>query len=309
MFRRGKNLLQKVLNRSRWIDAFPVGTIVSPVLMTDDHYFTGQVVEVQPKINKVFVSWDGGSQPTQHDPDELEPIYPCTAPAGASHTKTASAKTASMTDYEYQCATAIRNALVEEHAAVAVYEELAQFAQDGDLKTIAESIAAEEKVHIGELTDLLDRYTGNELEKLDEGVCETSEILDKEDAPALEPVPENVVIEGMPVTAPELVPPAVITLLASDGKGRTKSKYRDCTLKELAKVIREDFAGITPEADLYVGFFERMDDIGDRVGNYDGVDVVQGFLENSSGWKTPTGTSVRKELKSRIKLAENESEI
>ena len=93
MFRRaGVNLLKKVLEGKRWIDAFPVGTVVSPVLMTDDHYFTGTVIEVQPKINKVFVSWDGGSQPTQHDPDELEPIYPCTAPDGVSHSKTASAR-------------------------------------------------------------------------------------------------------------------------------------------------------------------------------------------------------------------------
>lgn len=175
MIRRGKNLVQKILEGKRWIDAFPVGTIVSPVLMTDDHYFTGEVVEVQPKINKVFVSWDGGSQPTQHDPDELEPIYPCTASSGAAHSKKASIKKASMSDYEYTCATYIRNAIQEEHNAVAIYDEMAQIAQDANFKSVAESLSREEKVHIGELTDLLNRYSGNEIETMADGICENVE--------------------------------------------------------------------------------------------------------------------------------------
>lgn len=348
MFRRaGVNLLKKVLEGKRWIDAFPVGTVVSPVLMTDDHYFTGQVVEVQPKINKVFVSWDGGSQPTQHDPDELEPIYPCTAPEGVSHTKTASVKNASMSDYEYQCATAIRNALVEEHAAVAIYEEMAQFAQDGNMKTVAESLAEEEKVHIGELTALLNRYNGNELETMAEGVAENNEQLNPTITPAVEigadipsgplaPVPEDVVVVGIddapveavveatpvetiveavpvetvvdavPVETVKPEPPAIIQLLAS-AKVRTASKYKDCKICEFGKIIRDNYAKMPMEAEIFVDYFDGMDDLDTRIGNYDGIDVIKGFLDNSADWNSPTGKAVKSELERRVKEFEKDA--
>ncbi len=342
MFRRaGVNLLKKILEGKRWIDAFPVGTVVSPVLMTDDHYFTGTVIEVQPKINKVFVSWDGGSQPTQHDPDELEPIYPCTAPNGVSHaTKTASVKNASMSDYEYQCATAIRNALVEEHAAVAIYEEMAQFAQDGNMKTVAESLAEEEKVHIGELTALLNRYNGNELETMAEGVAENEEQLNPPTTPAVEigadipagplsPVPEDVVVvgvddgpvetvveavpvetvvESVPVVDEAIVkpePPAIIQLLAS-ANVRTASKYKDCKICEFGKIIRDNYEKMPMDAEIFVDYFDGMDDLDTRIGNYDGIDVVKGFLDNSADWTSQTGKAVKSELERRVKEFEKD---
>lgn len=357
MIRRGSNLLQKVLDEKRWIDAFPVGTVVSPVILGDDHYFTGHVVEVQPKINKVFVSWNGGSQVTQHEPDELEPIYPCnvflpvSGSAKTASVRTASEKQASMSDYEYQCACAIRNALVEEHAAVAVYEEMAQFAQDDDMKTVAQSIAEEEKVHIGELTALLNRYNGNELETMAEGVAENEEQLCPCTTPAVEigadipagplaPVPENVVVVGIDdadgasvaeviptetvsdvvpvetvveavpavvenVVVPESepvkrVPPAIIPLLAS-ASVRVASKYKDCGLCEIGKIIRENYSNMPLEAEIFVDYFDGMDDLDSRLGNYDGVDVVKGFLETSADWTSPTGKAIKSELERRVK--------
>ena len=51
------------------INQFHPGDIVRPVI-AGCNYFTGIVQSVSPKLNKVIVSWAGGSN-VQHDPDEI----------------------------------------------------------------------------------------------------------------------------------------------------------------------------------------------------------------------------------------------
>lgn len=49
---------------------FKPGDIVKPVIV-NNLGFSGVVRDVNPKINKVMVSWGNGRE-TQHDPDEIQ---------------------------------------------------------------------------------------------------------------------------------------------------------------------------------------------------------------------------------------------
>lgn len=71
---------------------------------------------------------------------------------------------------------AIRQAIIAEHDAVALYTLQAEAIEDNEVKEILLDIADEERVHIGELTYVLDKLTGNESELMDEGREEVEKI-------------------------------------------------------------------------------------------------------------------------------------
>lgn len=66
--RRGSNLWPGEL--SEMIHGYKPGDVVTPILTGGDSNFTGTVREVDNKINKILVAWNGGSV-KQHDPDEI----------------------------------------------------------------------------------------------------------------------------------------------------------------------------------------------------------------------------------------------
>lgn len=69
----------------------------------------------------------------------------------------------------------IRQAIVAEHDATAQYTLQAQAAKDPVVKKTLLDIADEERVHIGELTRILQRLTGNEDELMQQGAKEVEE--------------------------------------------------------------------------------------------------------------------------------------
>jgi rubrerythrin len=64
---------------------------------------------------------------------------------------------------------AVRQAVIGEHDAIALYTLQAEASGDAFVSKVLLDIADEERVHVGELTLLLDYLTGNECEKMDEG--------------------------------------------------------------------------------------------------------------------------------------------
>ncbi len=64
---------------------------------------------------------------------------------------------------------AIRDAIIAEEGAVKQYETVVDATDNAKAKEVLQSIADEEKVHVGELQALLKELLPNEQEKLDEG--------------------------------------------------------------------------------------------------------------------------------------------
>lgn len=71
----------------------------------------------------------------------------------------------------------IRQAIVSEHDAISQYELQAEAAQDPVISKILRSIADEERVHVGELTKLLEYVDGRESELLEKGYAEANQWL------------------------------------------------------------------------------------------------------------------------------------
>lgn len=72
---------------------------------------------------------------------------------------------------------ALRQAIVSEHDAIAQYELQAEAAQDPVISKVLRSIADEERVHVGELTKLLEYLDGQESVLLEKGYDEASQWL------------------------------------------------------------------------------------------------------------------------------------
>lgn len=67
---------------------------------------------------------------------------------------------------------AIRDAIIAEEGAIKQYETVVDACGDAKVKKILQSIADEERVHVGELQKLLAGLLPDEQEKLDEGAEE-----------------------------------------------------------------------------------------------------------------------------------------
>jgi len=71
---------------------------------------------------------------------------------------------------------AIRQALVSEHDAVAQYELQAEAADNPEIQKVLRSIADEERVHIGELSHLLELLDSKEKDLYEKGQHEAAEL-------------------------------------------------------------------------------------------------------------------------------------
>ncbi len=71
----------------------------------------------------------------------------------------------------------LRAAVIAELDAVNLYEQMAEMAQDADLKKLLLDVAREEKTHIGEFQTFLLRKDPQQKKELDEGEKEVVELL------------------------------------------------------------------------------------------------------------------------------------
>jgi rubrerythrin len=71
---------------------------------------------------------------------------------------------------------AIRQAIAAEEEAVHLYEAIVDVIDDALAKKVFQDIANEEKVHIGEFQELLQRIVGDEEHWINEGVEEVEEM-------------------------------------------------------------------------------------------------------------------------------------
>lgn len=69
----------------------------------------------------------------------------------------------------------IRMSIATEHEAVHLYETLANSTDNAEAKKILQSVADEEKIHIGEFQRLLEKLAPDELELVDKGKKEASD--------------------------------------------------------------------------------------------------------------------------------------
>jgi rubrerythrin len=76
---------------------------------------------------------------------------------------------------ERELARAIRNAIVDEENAVNKYETIVDSTDNEQVKKVLQSIADEERVHVGELQELLNQLIPDEQDKLDEGATEVED--------------------------------------------------------------------------------------------------------------------------------------
>jgi len=76
-----------------------------------------------------------------------------------------------------ELARAIRQAIAAEHEAVHLYEAVADATDDERAKELLQDIANEEKVHVGELSALLEVVQKDEKEHVDEGRDEAKDAL------------------------------------------------------------------------------------------------------------------------------------
>jgi hypothetical protein len=70
---------------------------------------------------------------------------------------------------------AVRDAIIAEQGAIKQYETVADATDNDAAKKVLQSIAEEEKVHIGELQKLLESLSPKEEEKIDEGKAEAED--------------------------------------------------------------------------------------------------------------------------------------
>lgn len=74
---------------------------------------------------------------------------------------------------------ALRDAIIAEEGAIKQYETVVDATDNKNVKTVLQSIADEEKIHVGELQKLLKNILPDEQEKLDEGEKEVEDDLSK----------------------------------------------------------------------------------------------------------------------------------
>jgi rubrerythrin len=67
---------------------------------------------------------------------------------------------------------AIRDAIIAEEGAINQYETIVDSTDNKKVKEVLQEIADEERVHVGELQELLDLLLPDEREKLNEGATE-----------------------------------------------------------------------------------------------------------------------------------------
>ena len=72
---------------------------------------------------------------------------------------------------------ALRDAIIAEEDAIKQYETIVDSTDNEQAKKVLQHIADEERVHVGELQELLDRLLPDEQELLDEGRKEVEEEL------------------------------------------------------------------------------------------------------------------------------------
>ena len=74
-------------------------------------------------------------------------------------------------------AQAIRLAIIGELDAINLYLQLAQAIEDQSIKRVLQDIAEEEKIHVGELLEVLKRIDEEQAKALEKGTREVSEIM------------------------------------------------------------------------------------------------------------------------------------
>jgi len=79
---------------------------------------------------------------------------------------------------ERELTRALRDAIIAEEDAVKQYEVIVDSTDNEDAKKVLQHIADEERVHVGELQELLRRILPDEQELLDEGAGEVEEELE-----------------------------------------------------------------------------------------------------------------------------------
>jgi len=72
----------------------------------------------------------------------------------------------------------LRVGIIAELDAINLYEQMAQLAQDENLKKILLDIAKEEKTHVGEFQALLLKKDAEQVKELEEGKKEVDELLE-----------------------------------------------------------------------------------------------------------------------------------
>lgn len=85
-----------------------------------------------------------------------------------------------------ELAAAIRQAIISEHDAVAQYTLQADAVSDPVVRKVLLDIADEERVHIGELSRLLQRLTKDENDKMNEGAREVLKTIAQGSRPLVE---------------------------------------------------------------------------------------------------------------------------
>ena len=77
------------------------------------------------------------------------------------------------------------------------------------------------------------------------------------------------------------------------------------TLREIAKIIREDFGRSKSFvcAEPYVEAMEQMDSVTDKYFYDDGRDIVNYFLANAQGWRGEIARDIKGTLKQMLKDA------
>ena len=83
---------------------------------------------------------------------------------------------------------AIRDAIIAEEGAINQYETVVDSTTNEEIKKVLQEIADEEKVHVGELQALLNKYLPDEEGLLEEGAKEVEEAEDSEPTEEVEEV-------------------------------------------------------------------------------------------------------------------------
>ena len=73
---------------------------------------------------------------------------------------------------------ALRDAIIAENGAIKQYEAVVDACDNPDVKEVLQDIADEEKVHVGELQELLRKLLPDEQEFLDDGAKEVEDSTD-----------------------------------------------------------------------------------------------------------------------------------
>lgn len=80
---------------------------------------------------------------------------------------------------EREITRALRDAIIAEEEAIKQYETIADSTEDEGVKKVVQDIADEERVHVGELQEVLNLILEDEKELLDEGASEVEDVVSK----------------------------------------------------------------------------------------------------------------------------------